>query len=404
MGRAGEVRVTRALGLLVAFGPDAGLAAATLQVEQDRRVFPIAPHGPGSPRPVMPAIPFLLSGEAVRAGAPAEWTASFSYTTRERHPLHLADRFRASGQGAQVPDLFRHPTAALHPNRGKDRDSLRGGTLTAGVSVPPGAGPATLAGLQVRLGDQPGRTRVAEQLTLGDEVLPDGTQVAGVLLTAWIRAIARHESDLRQNAAAQDPAHFQALGEPLMNRSGDGGIGIMQRTPHGIERHGDGFEVQDWLWDWTANVAEGLRLFRAEKLRGLAYRYPGQVEGSPGFIRAVEATNQAREQAGQARFRRIQVPAFTAEQMVLDAVRGYNGYAGRDPFGLALHEFRLRTRLAGTAQILEVAQEGPDPEAPGQRRAWAVWEPVPAAERPAQVGDPDYVARVRAWLDQPVDG
>jgi hypothetical protein len=185
-----------------------------------------------------------------------------------------------------------------------------------------------------------------------------------------------------------------------MNRHGDGGIGIMQRTPFGVEREARGGDILNWLWDWTANADEGKRLFREEKLRNSAYRYPAQLARSEGFARALEATNRHRERLGLGRLRRIRIPPLGAEALLLDAVRGYNGYAGRDPFGLRLHEFRLKTRPTDFGLSLEVAGEGPDPEAAAQSMAWAVWEQVPALDRPVE-GDRAYVDHVRARVDQP---
>ena len=379
-----------------------------LQTVNNLREFAIAPHGAASARPVMPAIPLRLVSDVDLAGTSVRWEAQVAYSTRERHPMHLFDYFQVMAWGDLCPpDLFQHRLVPDHPDPGGSQESIRGGRFLVSVvaDLPSAQGPVPnseyLDDIQVRLGEQPDPARIVERLMLGDEILPDGTQVSGAMLTRWIRAIARRESRLRQNAASQDPAHFQVLGEPLMSRSGDGGIGIMQRTPRGLERVTGQVQIQDWLWNWQTNVDEGLRLFRQDKLRAMAYRYPGEVERGSGFARAVEATNQHREAAGLPRLDRIRVPPFHAEQMVLDAVRGYNGYAGKDPFGRALHEFRLRTHATEFGTTLATTREGLDPDQPDLLVAWAEWEAVPASDRPQAVGDPDYVAHVRTHLDQP---
>ena len=378
----------------------------TLGMEGARRSFAIAPHAVDAFYPDMPPIPARWTGGPEAGNGPVLWQAEVGYTTRQRNPLALRDAFETQAMGSAYPlDLFRHPAPAGQRPPRTGRAFIRGGNLHL-RALPGGLEgglEGRLEGLGVRLGDQPEPGKVAERLGCGPETLPDGTLVDGESLTQWLRAIAAQESGLRQNAAGEAPAQYQALGEPNMNRHGDGGIGIMQRTPYGLERTARPLDIQDWLWDWTANVDEGKRLFREEKLRNSAFRYPAQVARSQGFARAVEATHRHREALGLPRLRRIAVTPFTAGQLLQDAVRGYNGYAGTDPFGLRLHEFRLRTHPTAFGPALEVTREGPDPEAAEHPEAhppvmaWAVWERVPPADRPL-AGDRAYVDHVRALL------
>jgi hypothetical protein len=80
----------------------------------------------------------------------------------------------------------------------------------------------------------------------------------------------------------------------------------------------------------------------------------------------------------------VTLPDFTPEQLELDTLRGYNGYAGADGYlpAPSLHEFRVALDADGR---LVVREEG--------GRALAQWERVPASARPA-AGDPNYVAHV----------
>jgi hypothetical protein len=396
MGRIGK---GWAVAALVALGGRPASPQATLQVPDPPQAFIISPHAGQEPGPAMPAIPALLVGAELQAGAAIQWRGRVQYSTRQRNPLVLTDAFQIQGGTACPAELFRHPA---DPGRGADREWIRGGSLrlTATVFQAGGSsGPVALDGLQLRLGDQPDRDRVRERLTLGAEVFPHGPQLDGPTLTAWIRAIACQESRWRQNAVSEDPEHYQALGEPLMNRGGDGGIGIMQRTPYGIER-AQGHRIQDWLWDWTANADEGLRLFRAEKLRGSAAGFADRVARCEAFRLAVEATHRHRESQALPALSRIRVPPFTAEQLLRDAVRGYNGYGGRDALGLPLHQYRLKTQATAFGLALEVSAPEPDPADLLRPMAWAVWEEVPASHRPIG-GDRMYVSHVAGRLHQP---
>lgn len=74
-----------------------------------------------------------------------------------------------------------------------------------------------------------------------------------------------------------------------------------------------------------------------------------------------------------------------ADQLRLDMIRGFNGFAGTDSFGNVLHEFRVPLDAAGN--LIAAEQQG-------GKTAIVAWEQVPAADRPQRVGDPSYVANV----------
>jgi outer membrane protein OmpA-like peptidoglycan-associated protein len=198
-----------------------------------------------------------------------------------------------------------------------------------------------------------------------------------------LRRIARHESGCRQFTAAADGG---VSGCPLFSGDRLGGAGVMQIT---VPRPTD-----DEVWSWRANVAAGIRVFNGRV--AIARRYPAQVRGSRRFRDLVTALNADRAARGLAALQ-VTLPDFTESgfnvaptalgQVELDAIRGFNGWAGRDGFGFVLHEFRVALDPQGRLIV--------DP-IPGTNQATARWIRVPAAARPQATGDPDYVAHVLA--------
>jgi hypothetical protein len=89
----------------------------------------------------------------------------------------------------------------------------------------------------------------------------------------------------------------------------------------------------------------------------------------------------------------VTIPEFTSgnfndnlQQLELDSIRGYNGFAGTDKFGLNLHEFRVA--LDASDQLIVTID-------PVTNVGTTSWERVPVADRPRS-GDPDYVNHVLA--------
>jgi hypothetical protein len=146
--------------------------------------------------------------------------------------------------------------------------------------------------------------------------------------------------------------------------------------------------TDDEVWNWLANVRRGREVF-AQKAR-IATAYPTRVRRSAGFADLVRRFN--RDRPGQPPVE-VVVPDFTPAEVEDDALRGFNGYAGRDPFGLELHEFRVETDPDG-GLLVDLQPGG---------RVSARWVRVTAAEREEQFrrigreypGDPDYVMNVR---------
>jgi hypothetical protein len=209
---------------------------------------------------------------------------------------------------------------------------------------------------------------------------------------------------VEQNAVTN--RFYQYLGEPVMNTIGDGGAGIMQIT---IPR-----PTSSELWDWRANVDTGKDLFdqklygewadlaRTRRKTNGATHYPQDVRGDDDFRTIVQNTNQWRQSQRLQPLAEVIVPNFgwyNVEEpnmtrvmrnlLVEDAVRGYNGWAGTGQFGLAMHEFRLKTDNVDITMpdgrmrrvsILIVENERIAPD--GRRVADAIWIRVPPGNRP----------------------
>ncbi|MFF9644879.1 hypothetical protein [Kitasatospora aureofaciens] len=198
-----------------------------------------------------------------------------------------------------------------------------------------------------------------------------------------LRRIARHESGCRQFDAGADGG---TSGCPLFSGDNAGGAGVMQLTTP--------LPTDDQVWSWRANVTAGIGQF-SSKL-ALARGYPAQVQATHSFQALVAAFNAARAAVGMPPVG-VTVPAFTSSgfavapaalgQLELDAIRGYNGWGGRDAFGLPLHEFRIVLDPGG-GLVVDVP--------PGGSQGTTRWERVPASARPQGFGDPGYVDHVLA--------
>ncbi len=161
-----------------------------------------------------------------------------------------------------------------------------------------------------------------------------------------------------------------------------GGVGIMQISAPP--------PTDDQVWNWRANVAAGIQ--KLDKTVAAARRYPGQVRNSPRFHQLVATYNAQRQQQDLPPLQRIDLPDFTSgdfnnnlQQLELDTIRGYNGWAGHDAFGFELHEFRVAVDANGLLRVNV---------APSATVGTAQWERVPVADRPQRGGDPHYVAHV----------
>jgi hypothetical protein len=207
---------------------------------------------------------------------------------------------------------------------------------------------------------------------------PDRTLINATLPNKTLRRIACWESGMRQFDAGVDG---EVSSCPLWSGDNLGGVGIMQIT--------DPPPTDDQVWDWIANVTAGIN--KLNQTTAAARQYPGQVRNSPFWGPVVTSYNRHRQQQGLPALLRIDLPDFTTgdfddnlQQVEFDAIRGYNGWAGTDIFG-PLHEYRVAFDANGLLRVT-VAPDG--------TTGTAQWEQVPTAERPQNVGDPNYVANV----------
>jgi hypothetical protein len=169
---------------------------------------------------------------------------------------------------------------------------------------------------------------------------PRFRDLAQALPTPGLRALVWRESGGRQFDAPPDGGAGPC---PLFSRDLLGGVGLMQVTRPA--------PTAEQTWNWRANVAAGVALYR-EKER-VARGYPARVRASARFA------------------------ALSAQYAA--SRRGAGAAAAVTP---SLHEFRVALDADGR---LVVREEG--------GRALARWERVPASARPA-AGDPNYVAHV----------
>jgi outer membrane protein OmpA-like peptidoglycan-associated protein len=205
---------------------------------------------------------------------------------------------------------------------------------------------------------------------------PDRSVIQAIL-PRMLAQMACQESGQRQFNAPVDGGIGSC---PLFSSDKLGGVGLFQLTnpPPG----------PDMFWDWRTNAAAA-EVLLGNKRSG-ARDYPGQVRRSRGFRQLVNQFNQARRRSGRPEIT-ITLPNFTEgdfdtpEELELDAIRGFNGFAGRDRFGFPLHEFRVAVDPQGLLRVNidDVARTGE-----------AIWERVPSADRPQGTGDPRYVENV----------
>jgi hypothetical protein len=149
--------------------------------------------------------------------------------------------------------------------------------------------------------------------------------------------------------------------------------------------------TDDEVWNWKRNADAGNRVLQTAYAN--ARSWPTTVAGSAEFGAAVDAYNAVRERVGKPRLTRVTIPEFTSGNFLCNllqrennAIRLYNGAAGTDPLGLALHEYRLAFDPSTSLLELIVDEES--------QTAHAQWVRVAPEERPQRSGVPDYVSRV----------
>jgi hypothetical protein len=264
--------------------------------------------------------------------------------TNVRRPVTINDQFELISVGGRINIAF---------------PRVRGGQLILTVSAHLSTGKieAKTSGLRIR-GTNP-------MLAV----------LHGALPSVSLRQIASHESRQRQFVAANNGGAGNC---PLMSGDRAGGVGLFQIT--------NPAPTPDDHWNWLANVRRGILIFN-EKQR-VARNYPAQIRRNPEFVNLVNQYNLANPpQPNSLPLTVAALPDFNQNQLELDTIRGFNGWAGFDSFGLRLHEFRVPVDADGNLVVTT------DPRT-GVRTI--VWERVPAADRPQNTGDPNYVNHVLA--------
>ena len=241
---------------------------------------------------------------------------------------------------------------------------VRGGDLTVKVSVQVGSSTlkAESSGLKI-VGTNP---------TLGS------LQVAAPANQSF-RKLMRLESGLKQ---------FRGPECPLFSGDNAGGVGICQLTSPA--------PTDDQVWSWKENLKGGKTLWTTKENNAKAY--PDQVRKSAEFVALVKAYNDQRAATAAAAAIKagkpavatppvtVTLPDYTDDQLRLDTLRGFNGYAGQ------LHEYRVKVDANGLL-VVSLNAAG--------AQGTAEWERVSAADRTAfydkiglaanRRGDPNYV-------------
>jgi hypothetical protein len=261
------------------------------------------------------------------------------------------------------------------------QNQFRGGNLTLTVigTVDGQQVSATLSGLTIS-GDNPDPQSVLNYLATkkAPQNWPSGTSYNyGKVL----EAIAEQETLPNQKLQ-----QFNSDGTPII--APDNGVGIMQITPY---PPGTNIKNPNEVWNWEANLNGGVAIFNSklENANAYATRLQNAANKSGTLLnKAILAAEKADGYSGLT----ISVPLMTADQIVLNAIRGYNGYNGSDGYGNHLREFSLATDGNGYLAFSNVNLT--------THTASLTWVEVPASARPQKPGNPNYVGDVLGWYDQ----
>ena len=209
---------------------------------------------------------------------------------------------------------------------------------------------------------------------------PAPADLKAMMPNLTLKKIAKQESGFRQFIPVSGT---KPLICPYWSEDNEGGVGVMQITN---PRPSD-----EEVWSWRGNVTRGQQIF-SQKI-STARSYPIMLSRSAEFRGLINLYNERRMATNMPPIN-IRVPNFSTgdfdanpQQMELDAIRGYNGWGGKDQFGMALHEYRIALDADGYLVV--------DIDASGNS-GWVRWERVPSSDRPVKFGNPDYVRMVLA--------
>lgn len=206
--------------------------------------------------------------------------------------------------------------------------------------------------------------------------------------------------DVLKRMACRESTLNGILGQREFEAAANGGIGpVIVSCDNGVGM----FQITSGnplvttpnvAFNWRTNVATGESIYQQKAQT--AKQYPAVLKGNAAYHNLITNTiNPARIAAGLRPIPGFPAPPFTvvgpissapSNQLLEDAVRGYNGYAGTTPFGTALHEFIPDTTFLSTV---------PDNQLPGLATNPRVWRRVLPNERPNS-GDRNYVNNVAA--------
>jgi hypothetical protein len=309
----------------------------------DGTTFDLAP-GTAATGPQMP----LIQAEVRFSGLDpvATTTAKFQWVVS----INFQCSDCRNGRAREINDQFGFTTIGGKASINFPR--VRGGRLTIAVSVDLPAQSFSVATNELHIRG----------------VNPPHQEVSAACGSVIVQQMVIHESGGRQFNAPRDGGVSEC---PLFSGDRLGGVGLFQIT--------NPLPTDDDHWNWLANINHGLQILAQKK--NSAANYPAKVRNSSDFQAVVQRLNAGRTAPAE-----IVLPDFIREQLDLDTVRGYNGWAGHDAFGNVLHEFRVP--LDDTGNL--VVDVGPD------NRGIIEWEQVPGADRPQNSGDPNYVSHVLA--------
>lgn len=341
--------------------------------------------------PAMPRITAVVSGPSQPGTSPSfAWTVHLSINMKARNRSNSG-----CATGAEVTfdkDFVQNATAVLGQplEVGFKRGVFRGGRLKLVSS-------GSLNNVQVRLetpdglridGLNPGRRHIQE--AIDDEIPPSG--VGGLRQTDIQDAIKRMAC--RESGQRQFDARPEGGAGPEYVAC-DNGVGVLQITHTNRCRHPFA-DCPDVIFNWRENIAIAVR--NLEDKVEVARQYPSIVRINPKYAEFIaRSINPHRVDLG---LRPLPVtpppvPEFFSDgrigspnpnQLLEDAIRGYNGFLGTDPlFGLPLHEFTIDTDF-----LIHV----PDEAVEGLNRNPRVWRRVGPPERRPERGDPLYVNNV----------
>lgn len=332
-----------------------------------------------SPEPTMPTITAnvqINGSDQNLATTQVQWTAQIDFSDP---PIDTSTTFTATAAGGSI--TFDKTVWG---------DKFRGGdlTLSAAATVDGQQISATLSGLTIA-GQNPDTKTVLLHLAKQQppRSWPTNTSYSYAQVLDAILDQETQGPPTPQNAGvALHYDQFNSSGMPIISVV-DSGVGLMQITPPKGANIADPNDV----WNWEANLDGGIAIFNSKLTSARTYVHFLRDELNQPNTPLYEAVLNA-EQADGYDGLTISIPPMTPDEMVLDAIRGYNGFSGQDPYrkGKGLHEFELAKDSQGYLVLSNVDLI--------TGTASLSWVETPAAARSA--GNPNYVANVLGWYER----